>query len=107
MGADLGSKYHNVQIFLHHTDGHELTDQEIANTYLKVSEYGEKIGCLPCFEIHINMWSEDFIRVESVAKIVKDKGAIYRVTLDHSHVIFKINNKEEIQIFDLKFISGH
>ena len=30
MGAELGSKYHNVQIFINHADGHELTDQEIA-----------------------------------------------------------------------------
>ena len=101
MGADLGSKYHNVQIFLHHVDGHELTDQEIANTYLKVAEYGEKIGCLPCFEIHINMWSENFIRINSVAKIVQDQGGIFRMTLDHSHVVFKMNNETELQMFGL------
>ena len=63
MGSELGSKYHNVQLFINHADGHPLTDQEIAECYLKVSEYGEKIGCLPCFEIHINMWSEDFLRI--------------------------------------------
>ena len=100
-GSSLGSKYHNVQIFLHHADGHELTDQEIANTYLKVSEYGEKIGCLPCFEIHINMWSENFLRINSVAKIVQNQGSIFRMTLDHSHVVFKMDNKEELQMFGL------
>ena len=102
MGADLGSKYHNVQIFINHEDGHKLTDQEIADCYLKVCEYGEKIGCLPCFEIHINMWSEDFLRINSVAKIVKDSGAIFRMTLDHSHVIFKIDNKKELTMFGLE-----
>ena len=101
MGADLGSKYHNVQIFLHHADGHELTDQEIADTYLKVLDYGEKIGCLPCFEIHINMWSENFLRINSVAKIVQDQGKIFRMTLDHSHVIFKMNNEIELEMFGL------
>ena len=30
LGSELGSKYHNVQIFLHHNDGHELTDDEVA-----------------------------------------------------------------------------
>ena len=102
LGAELGSKFHNVQIFLHHSDGHILSDSEIAKKYLEVYEFGEKIGCLPCFEIHINMWSEDFLRIESVANIVRDKGAIYRMTLDHSHVIFKIDNKEEMEMFDLK-----
>ena len=102
LGAELGSKFHNVQIFLHHNDGHILSDDEIAEKYLEMYEFGEKIGCLPCFEIHINMWSEDFLRIETVANIVRNKGAIYRMTLDHSHVIFKIDNKEEMEMFDLK-----
>lgn len=102
MGAELGSKYHNVQIFINHADGHVLTNQEIADSYMKVSEYGEKIGCLPCFEIHINMWSEDFTRINSVAKIVKEQGITFRMTLDHSHIIFKMNNKEEMAMFGLE-----
>jgi hypothetical protein len=102
LGAELGSKFHNVQIFLHHNDGHVLSDDEIAGKYLEIYEFGEKTGCLPCFEIHINMWSEDFLRIENVANIVRNKGAIYRMTLDHSHVIFKIDNKEEMEMFDLK-----
>ena len=102
MGAELGSKYHNVQIFINHADGHVLTDQEIADSYMKVSEYGEKIGCLPCFEIHINMWSEDFTRINSVAKLVKEQGITFRMTLDHSHIIFKMNNKEEMAMFGLE-----
>jgi len=101
MGADLGSKYHNVQIFLNHSDGHELTDQEIVKIYLKVSEYGEKVGCLPCFEIHINMWSENFLRINSVAKLVQDQGKTFRMTLDHSHVVFKMHNDFELQMFGL------
>ena len=102
LGAELGSKFHNVQIFLHHNDGHTLSDDEIAEKYLEIYEFGEKTGCLPCFEIHINMWSEAFLRIENVANIVRNKGAIYRMTLDHSHVIFKIDNKEEMEMFDLK-----
>ena len=102
MGAELGSKYHNVQIFINHADGHPLSDQEVADTYMKVTEYGEKIGCLPCFEIHINMWSEDFLRINSVAKIVKDQGYTFRMNLDHSHIIFKMNNPEEMAMFGLE-----
>ena len=102
MGAELGSKYHNVQIFINHADGHPLSDQEVADTYMKVAEYGEKVGCLPCFEIHINMWSEDFLRINSVAKIVKDQGYTFRMNLDHSHIIFKMNNPEEMAMFGLE-----
>ena len=102
MGAELGSKYHNVQIFTNHEDGHPLSDQEVADTYMKVAEYGEKIGFLPCFEIHINMWSEDFLRINSVAKIVKDQGYTFRMNLDHSHIIFKIDNPEEMAMFGLE-----
>ena len=102
MGSELGTKYHNVQIFVNHSDGHPLSDQEIADTYMKVTDYGEKVGCLPCFEIHINMWSEDFLRINTVAKIVKNYGYTFRMTLDHSHIIFKINNLEEMKIFNLE-----
>ena len=102
MGAELGSKYHNVQIFINHADGHTLSDQEVADIYMKVAEYGEKVGCLPCFEIHINMWSEDFLRINTVAKIVKEHGIKFRMTLDHSHIIFKMDNLEEMSLFGLE-----
>ena len=101
MGADIGTKYHNVQILTNHADGHPVSDQEVADMYMKATEYGEKVGCLPCFEIHINMWSEDFLRINSVAKIVKDQGYTFRMTLDHSHIIFKMNNSEEMNMFGL------
>ena len=101
MGADIGTKYHNVQIINNHADGHQVSDQEVANIYMRAAEYGEKVGCLPCFEIHINMWSEDFLRINSVAKIVQDQGYTFRMTLDHSHIIFKMNNEEEMNRFGL------
>ena len=44
LGAELGSKFHNVQIFLHHNDGHILSDNEIAQKYLDIYEFGEKTG---------------------------------------------------------------
>jgi len=101
LGSELGSKYHNIQIFWHHFDGHAITDQEIADVYFKVSDYGEKIGCLPCFEIHINMWSENFLRINAVAEIVRNAGRVFRMTLDHSHVVFKMDNEEELKMFGL------
>ena len=54
------------------------------------------------------MWSEDFLRVSYVGKLVEDKGVEFNITLDHSHVIFKINNPKEQNIFniDKQIISG-
>ena len=85
----------------HHDDGHLVTNEEIANFYIAGLNYGEKIGCLPCLEVHVNMWSEDFLRVEQVAQMVQEQGYKFRITLDHSHIIFKIDNPEEQKIFDI------
>src|SRR3546814_1580759 len=63
IGAALGSRVHNTQIKMRHADGHLVTDEEIADIYLRASEVGEKAGCLPTFEVHVNMWSEHFGRV--------------------------------------------
>ncbi|MEM7023042.1 MAG: hypothetical protein AAF637_10670 [Pseudomonadota bacterium] len=95
LGAKLGSKVHNTQIKLHHADGHVVTDQEVADAYLRACEFGEQVGCVPTFEIHVNMWSEDFPRVIRVGEMVEARGATFRMTLDHSHVIFKIDNPDE------------
>ena len=100
-GSELGSKYHNTQLLSNHANGHIITNEEIVNIYLKAAEYGENVGCVPCLEIHVNMWSEDFLRVEEVAQLVEAKGYTFRMTLDHSHVIFKIDNEEEQKIFDI------
>ena len=79
-----------------------VTNEEVANIYLRAYEFGEKVGCKPTFEVHVNMWSEDFRRIEIVADIVESKGIPFRITLDHSHVIFKINNPVEQQVFNIK-----
>jgi len=95
LGARLGSTVHNTQILMHHADGHLLSNEEVANIYCEASEWGEQCSCLPTFEVHINMWSEDFPRISAVADIVEARGITFRMTLDHSHVIFKIDNEEE------------
>ena len=101
IGAELGSLVHNVQIMMDHADGHLVTDQEVADAYARAYDLGATLRCLPAFEVHINMWSEDFRRVEKVAALVESRGIPFRVTLDHSHVIFKINNDRELQVFGL------
>ncbi|MCP4306945.1 MAG: hypothetical protein GY788_19115 [bacterium] len=101
LGGMLGSRVHNTQIMMDHADGHLVTDEEVAETYLRAYEVGEKVGCFPTFEIHINMWSEDFRRVIPVADLVESRGVPYRMTLDHSHVMFKIDNPGEREVFGL------
>ena len=91
----LGSRVHNVQVLTHHADGHVASDEEVADFYSHAYDIGMRNQVTPCFEVHVNMWSEHFGRVERVAARVKARGLPYHMTLDHSHVIFKIDNPKE------------
>lgn len=97
---ELGSLAHNTQIKLHHAKGHVVTDEEVTDAYVRAAELGDKYACVPCFEVHVNMWSEDFARVSRVGRMVEARGLEFNITLDHSHVIFKIDNPDEQKIFD-------
>lgn len=101
IGGALGSRVHNTQIMMDHADGHLVTNEEVAETYLRAYEVGQITGCMPTFEVHVNMWSEDFRRVTPVADLVADRGVPFRMTLDHSHVIFKIDNPREQAVFGI------
>ena len=108
LGQRLGSVVHNVQVQLRHADGHVVSDEEVTAAYLDAAELGDRYGCVPCFEVHINMWSEDFTRVAKVGRMVEARGVEFNMTLDHSHVIFKIDNPGEQKVFDTagKIASG-
>jgi hypothetical protein len=99
-GKRLGSLIHNTQIKLLHAAGHVVTDEEVVEAYLRFAELGDVYGCTPCFEVHVNMWSEDFPRVSRVGRMVEAHGAVFNMTLDHSHVIFKIGNLDEQKVFE-------
>jgi len=101
IAKELGSIVHNIQIQSHKANGQLVTDDEVRDTYLEAYDIGLKYGVTPCFEIHVNMWSEDFLRVTRVGKLVEGKGIEFNITLDHSHVIFKINNIKEQKIFNI------
>ena len=101
IGSQLGSLVHNTQIMMDHANGSLVSDKEVSEIYLKAFEIGEKLGCRPTFEVHVNMWSEDFRRIEKVADLVERNGVPFRMTLDHSHVIFKINNPREQEVFNI------
>jgi hypothetical protein len=98
----LGSQVHNVQVMTRAADGHPVSDQEVADFYLRTNDYGLARGVAPCFEVHVNMWSEHFGRVARVAQLVEARGVPFRMTLDHSHVIFKIDNPKEQEIQDMR-----
>lgn len=102
MAEALGSAVHNVQVMMHHADGHLVTDDEVVGFYLLAHELGERFGVTPCFEVHVNMWSEDFRRVSKVARMVEQRGLPFHMTLDHSHVIFKIDNSEEQEVLGIR-----
>jgi hypothetical protein len=91
----LGSRVHNVQLMTAHADGHVLTDSEVAEFYARAYEFGLRHDVTPCFEVHVNMWSEHFGRIERVAALVAARGLPFHMTLDHSHVVFKIDNPVE------------
>ena len=98
---NLGSCIHNVQIQSYDVEGRIVSDLDVRDVYLEAYDIGIKLGVVPCFEIHVNMWSEDFLRVSRVGKLVEDTGIEFNITLDHSHVIFKIDNLKEQKIFDI------
>ncbi len=102
IGGTLGSRVHNTQIMMDHAEGRLVTNEEVAEAYLRAYEVGDKTGCMPTFEVHVNMWSEDFRQVTPVAEIVEARGVPFRMTLDHSHVIFKIDNPREQEVLSIK-----
>ena len=102
LGKELGSVAHNVQVMAKDSTGKPVTDAEVTDFYLRAYEIGQRYGVDPCFEVHVNMWSEDFRRVSRVARMVEARGVPFHMTLDHSHVIFKIDNPAEQEIGDIR-----
>ena len=102
IARDIGADMHNIMIFTDHARGHVVTDQELIDCYLRCYDQGMAIGVEPSFELHVNMWSEDFRRVTPLAQEILNKGIPFNYTLDYSHVNFKINNPEEQDILGIR-----
>jgi hypothetical protein len=100
--AEVGGLVHNMQVMTRRRDGAIAGDQEVADFYLRAYDSGRKVGVDPAFEVHINMWSEHFGRVEKVARLVEARGIPFLMTLDHSHVIFKMDNPREQEVQGMK-----
>jgi hypothetical protein len=101
VAGELGMRAHNVQIMTADASGRPVTDDEVAGAYLRAAEIGERVGVKPCLEVHVNMWSEHFGRIERVARLVEARSVPFCLTLDASHVIFKIGNPAEQQVQDM------
>ncbi|WP_185266705.1 xylose isomerase [Halopseudomonas xiamenensis] len=98
ISSEIGASLHNMMVYAQHADGHMLSDQEVVDAYLWAYDQGMTYGVEPCFELHVNMWSEDPRRITPVAEAVRRRGVPFNLTLDYSHVIFKIGNPEELSI---------
>ncbi len=102
VGRRLRSRVHNVQILNHRSDGQLASNEEVVNFYERGLELGTKTRVTPCLEVHVNMWSEDFRRVAEVGELAIERGLPFHMTLDHSHVIFKIDHPEEQDISGIR-----
>lgn len=98
----VGSKYHNLMVWAKHADGHYVTDQEVADSYLRVYDEAQKYGIKITYEGHVDMWSEDFRRVSKVAELVRARGIPFNFCMDYSHCIFKIGNEIEHAVSQMR-----
>jgi hypothetical protein len=100
-GGKLGAKVFNMQLFARCADGEAITDQQVADFFLDAMEHGAPVGCLPSLEVHVDMWSEQFARVERVAELLARRQVQLRITLDHSHLVFKMDHPAELALSGL------
>jgi hypothetical protein len=102
IAAQTGVKLHNIMIYTNSADGRVVTDDQIVDCYLRTWEIGDPIGVHPSFEMHVNMWSEAFPRVRTIAEKVQEAGVTFNFTMDYSHCIFKIENPKEQDISGIR-----
>jgi hypothetical protein len=100
--ARAGVKILNVMLGTYAADGHELTDAEVIDTYIRTAEVGDTVGVSLSFELHVDCWSEKYKRVTPIVKAVQARGIPFHFTIDYSHVIFKIDNPEQQDISDVQ-----
>ncbi len=105
-GGRLGAQVFNMQLFARHADGHAISDAEVASFFLDAMECGTRSGCLPSLEGHVDMWNEQFRRVDQVAELLARHNVPLRLTLDHSHLIFKLGHTGELMLSGLADAPG-
>lgn len=98
LASQVGAKQHNIMLYWHDVNGRSITNEEVAEFYVRAYEIGMPLDVEPTMELHVNMWSEDPRRVAAVAQLVRAKGIPFNFTLDYSHILFKIGNEQELRI---------
>lgn len=97
----LGCRVFNCQVFARDRAGAPVGLEQMGGFYLKALEIGRRNGCLPSLEVHVDMWTEQFGRVAELGDWLARRGAPLRLTLDHSHLLFKIDNPAELALSGL------
>jgi hypothetical protein len=96
------SRYHNLMIWARHADGHLISNEEVADSYLRAYDMAAAMGLKITYEVHVDMWSEDVRRIVPVAKLVEARGVPFNFCMDYSHCIFKIENEVEQAVAGLR-----
>jgi hypothetical protein len=96
--AAVGAKYHNIMMAAKDINRNYLSNEDVANAYAYFYQYAESKGVTITFENHVDNWSEDYRRILEVSKLVEVKGIPFRLAMDYSHCIFKIENDIETHI---------
>jgi len=97
-GGRLGARIFNCQLYSRGNDGQPVSDQGVADFFIDAMNHGTPVHCLPSLEVHVDMWSEAFHRVERVANLLARSNVKLRITLDHSHLVFKLGHPKELAI---------
>jgi len=100
--AAVGAKFHNMMIWAKHADGHYVTNEEVAKTYIDFYAYAQTKGITVTLECHVDNWSEDYRRVIPVADLVEKEGVPFEFAMDYSHCIFKIENEIELAVSQMR-----
>jgi len=98
----LGCRVFNCQVFARNSSGAEMTVDEIGAFYVAAMEIGARHGCLPSLEVHVDMWLEQFHRVELLGAWLAERDVPLRLTIDHSHLLFKLGNRSELAMSGLQ-----
>ena len=101
LAGELKARLFNCQLFARHADGHAIDDGEVVEFYLGLLDAGAACGMRPSLEVHVDMWNEEFARVERVAERLARTNTPLRITLDLAHLLYKIGNAEELALSGL------
>lgn len=99
--ARAGNKIVNVMLKRNAADGHELTNDEVVDLFCRMSEIGDKVGVAISFEVHTDCWSERLKQVTPVVEMAQRAGARFYLTMDYSHVLWRLENPEQLAISEI------